>query len=105
MLFLAVFCGFMAEYQLEHKIEHDREKQFILSLVEDLSQDIIHLNETADNLRQNVTRMDTLKHLLSSDDVKDHGAELYYLGRRASRGAWVSLHDPANRERVLEQLS
>jgi hypothetical protein len=25
MLFLAVFCGFLAEYQLEHKIERDRE--------------------------------------------------------------------------------
>ena len=24
MLFLAVFCGFLAEYQLEHKIEKDR---------------------------------------------------------------------------------
>ena len=28
MLFLAVFCGFLAEYQLEHKIERDREKKF-----------------------------------------------------------------------------
>jgi hypothetical protein len=27
MLFLAVFCGFLAEYQLEHKIEKNREKQ------------------------------------------------------------------------------
>ena len=26
MLSLAVFCGFFAEYQLEHKIEKDREK-------------------------------------------------------------------------------
>ncbi len=32
MLFLAVFCGFLAEYQLEHKIEKDREKQYIYSL-------------------------------------------------------------------------
>ena len=29
MLFLAVFCGFLAEYQLEHVIEQKREKQFI----------------------------------------------------------------------------
>ena len=35
MLFLAVFCGFLAEYQLEHKIEKDREVQFIKSLVTD----------------------------------------------------------------------
>jgi hypothetical protein len=25
MLFLAVFCGFLAEYQLEHKIEKKEE--------------------------------------------------------------------------------
>ncbi len=29
MLFLAVFCGFLAEYQLEHVIENNREKQFM----------------------------------------------------------------------------
>ena len=36
MLFLAVFCGFLAEYQLEHKIERDREKKFIQTFIEDL---------------------------------------------------------------------
>ena len=36
MLFLAVFCGFLAEYQLEHKIEKNREKQFMVSMIEDL---------------------------------------------------------------------
>lgn len=39
MLFLAVFCGSMAEYWLEHKIEHDREKQYLHSLVADLKVD------------------------------------------------------------------
>lgn len=31
MLFLAVFCGFLAEYQLEHKIESDRAKELAQS--------------------------------------------------------------------------
>ena len=44
MLFLAVFCGFLAEYQLEHKIEKDRERQYILSLVEDLKVDTSMIN-------------------------------------------------------------
>ena len=44
MLFLAVFCGFLAEYQLEHKIEKDRAKQYILSFYEDLSSDTIKIN-------------------------------------------------------------
>ena len=32
MLFIAVFCGFLAENQREHMVEHQREKQFMLSL-------------------------------------------------------------------------
>ena len=39
MLFFAVFCGFLAEYQLEHKIEKDRGKQYIISFYEDLIND------------------------------------------------------------------
>ena len=30
MLFLAVFCGFLAENQREHMIEHQREKKYII---------------------------------------------------------------------------
>ncbi len=39
MLFLAVFCGFLAEYQLEHKIERDREKVYIKNMYKDLKAD------------------------------------------------------------------
>jgi hypothetical protein len=48
MLFLAVFCGFLAENQREHMIEHKREKQYMKSLLEDLQNDIVDLkNDTA----------------------------------------------------------
>ena len=40
MLFLAVFCGFLAENQREHMVEHNREKQYIKSLTKDLRSDI-----------------------------------------------------------------
>ena len=43
MLFLAVFCGFLAEYQLEHVIENGREKKFMISLAEDLASDTAEL--------------------------------------------------------------
>ncbi|MFZ9387451.1 MAG: hypothetical protein ACO25B_06180 [Chitinophagaceae bacterium] len=39
MLFLAVFCGFLAEYQLEHKIEKERGRQYIRSFYGDLKSD------------------------------------------------------------------
>src|SRR6185436_12832496 len=43
MLFLAVFCGFLAENQREHIVEHQREKQYMISLVEDLKTDTSEL--------------------------------------------------------------
>jgi len=39
MLFLAVFCGFLAEYTLEHKIEKEKARQYIHSFYDDLSAD------------------------------------------------------------------
>jgi hypothetical protein len=39
MLFLAVFCGFLAEYQLEHKIEKERAKKYVISFCNDLATD------------------------------------------------------------------
>src|SRR6187549_2045642 len=45
MLFLAVFCGFLAEYQLEHLIENQREKKYIKSFIEDLKADTMKINQ------------------------------------------------------------
>jgi hypothetical protein len=42
MLFLAVFCGSLAELQVEHYIEHQREKKYAQTLLDDL------VNDTAD---------------------------------------------------------
>jgi len=39
MLFLAVFCGFLAENIREHAVENSRAKQFARSLVQDLQND------------------------------------------------------------------
>ena len=50
MLFLAVFCGFLAEYQLEHKIEAERAKKYMYDMVENLKYDTIRYNR---NLRNN----------------------------------------------------
>jgi hypothetical protein len=39
MLFLAVFCGFLAEYMLEHRIEKEKGMQYARSFYEDLKTD------------------------------------------------------------------
>jgi len=45
MLFLAVFCGFLAENQREHLVEHKREKQYIRSLIRDVKTDTIQMGQ------------------------------------------------------------
>jgi hypothetical protein len=63
MLFLAVFCGFLAEYQLEHKIEKDREKQFITSLIEDLEVDTSNLRISIESFTVQDKYFDTVFNL------------------------------------------
>jgi hypothetical protein len=93
MLFLAVFCGFLAEYQLEHQIEKERERQYIQSVLEDLREDTVVLSNNINQLNEQVKISDTLIRLLNSPDIKDHGSDLYYLGRRASRSVRLAIHD------------
>ena len=44
MLFLAVFCGFLAENQREHMVEHQRAKVYAANLYEELKMDTASLN-------------------------------------------------------------
>ncbi len=60
MLFLAVFCGFLAENQREHMIEHKREKDYIKLLIEDLQTDTAIINAQLPRIRQAVSGLDTL---------------------------------------------
>src|SRR6185436_3094977 len=45
MLFLAVFCGFLAENQREHMVEHKREKQYAAELYAEFRADSIVVAE------------------------------------------------------------
>ncbi len=49
MLFLAVFCGFLAEYQLEHKIERDRANELAKSFYQELKNDSITVQSKVQN--------------------------------------------------------
>ncbi|QNA44545.1 hypothetical protein [Lacibacter sediminis] len=62
MLFLAVFCGFLAEYQLEHKIERDRAKELARSFYGELKKDSVTAAIKVENrLKQEAA----LKYLIS----------------------------------------
>jgi hypothetical protein len=81
MLFLAVFCGFLAENQREHYVEHQREKKFMRSLVQDLKADTAHLQSYIGFRTQKRMYMDSLTLLLCSNLHKQMGNETYYYAR------------------------
>lgn len=85
MLFLAVFCGFLAEYKLEQTIEHHREEQFAGSLANDLKADIHHLNNIIDNRTKRQDQLDSLMFLLNTNKHKGMKNNIYFLAIQVSR--------------------
>jgi hypothetical protein len=84
MLFLAVFCGFLAEYQLEHLIEKDREKQYMRSMTEDLVSDMAMLEHNISLRMERIAMIDSLIYLLNSTQRNDKMNDVYFLARRIS---------------------
>jgi len=99
MLFLAVFCGFLAEYQLEHKIESDRGKQYIISMYEDLKMDTVALNVIIQNRKRRSEMLDSVFFLM--DNPGDQQSDLYFYARHLTRTAPVLFF---NNDRTIQQL-
>jgi len=93
MLFLAVFCGFLAEYQLEHKIEKDREKQYMTSMVQDLGSDTLMLKSNVSLRQSRLTMIDSLVRMLNSTDRNKYGNDIYYFARSISPPANIFPND------------
>ncbi|MBK7561515.1 MAG: hypothetical protein IPI68_08320 [Chitinophagaceae bacterium] len=78
MLFLAVFCGFLAEYQLEHKIEKDRGKQYVHSMFNDLKKDTASLNAAIQGNQILLTGLDSLLGWLANHgNEEDYKKKIY----------------------------
>ena len=60
MLFLAVFCGFLAENQREHFIEHKRAKNYARDLASDLKRDTAMIGVIIRQIHQHIHVMDSL---------------------------------------------
>ena len=85
MLFLAVFCGFLAEYQLEHIIENQREKKFIQTFIEDLKVVTAAINANLVFRKRKGERLDSLIYLLREQKIKGYENDLYFLARTLVR--------------------
>jgi hypothetical protein len=79
MLFLAVFCGFLAENYREHMIEHQREKQFVRSLFNDVVADTVRLNNLVSIRNQREILLDSLVLIINSAARQNFSVnDIYY---------------------------
>ena len=99
MLFLAVFCGFLAEYQLEHKIEKDREKQFMKSLLIDLQKDSSLLSYSVKIGPRIVQSSELLLATLQKEPLQGNEKNVYHYLSLISEGITFRYYD-----RTVSQL-
>src|SRR5215204_1592309 len=101
MLFLAVFAGFLAENQREHFVEHQREEQFINSLINDIKVDTARLNSLIESRSIRETKLDSLMLLLNSENANQHTRDIYYLATTIPR---ITLFQFTPNDGTMQQL-
>jgi hypothetical protein len=99
MLFLAVFCGFVADNFREKLSEHQREKIFIRSIVEDIKSDTLESNKIIVRLKSMKVGIDSVLSELSSSHVVANSNNLYRLWSRN-----MGLEVFVSNDRTIQQL-
>ncbi len=98
MLFLAVFCGFLAEYQLEHTIEKQKGTDYIKSMIEDLQNDTAKLHKVTSSLISINKSIDTI--FLYYNDIKTGTNPILLKNLRAINGFPAFFYS----DRTIQQL-
>jgi hypothetical protein len=78
MLFLAVFCGFLAEYQLEQTIERHREKDYIKSFINNVKNDTVSINDFLKKETIRLLFLDSLLAMKNTDLTLPHNTWMVY---------------------------
>ena len=85
MLFLAVFCGFLAENEREHIVEAHRAKEYAKSLLNDLKEDTVELQSGIGHLNFLISAFDSIVSSNSSTpDKSSVPGKFYYYSRLTS---------------------
>src|SRR5574338_206246 len=85
MLFLAVFCGFLAENIREHIVEHRQEVQYIRSFIEDLRSDTTEITNNIKLKLQKKQGNDSLIWYLNAPNPNQYGQRIYFFARQLTR--------------------
>ena len=99
MLFLAVFCGFIAENWREQLRDHQREKEFIHSIVEDIKSDTLESNKILIQLRRLSSGIDSVLVALSSPEIINNSNNSYRLWTKN-----LGLEVFVSNDRTIQQL-
>lgn len=99
MLFLAVFSGFLAENKREQLQEHQREKDFIHSLIEDLKSDTLQSDEVLSRLNSINKGIDSVLTALSYPETMENSDNVYRLWTNN-----MGLQAFVSNDRTIEQL-
>ena len=85
MLFLAVFCGFLAENQREHIVESHRAKEYAKSLLNDLKEDTVELQSGIHHIDFLISAIDSIASIVSNNhDKTSLPGKFYYYCRLIS---------------------
>ena len=99
MLFLAVFCGFIAENWREQLKEHQREKEFIHSIVEDLKSDTLQSSKILVQLKSTNIGIDSVLDALSSTEIIENSNNAYRLWTKN-----LDIRAFVSNDRTIQQL-
>ena len=84
MIFIAVSMGFIAENIRENISDSAKEKEYMISLVNDLKNDIISIKTNLTIKRQGIEKADSVLSILLQKDFQNKTGEIYYFGRLLS---------------------
>jgi hypothetical protein len=84
MLFLAVFCGFLAENFRESRIENEREKVYMENLYQDLKDDTANFSNYNKITSDFLLSIDTMMMLMKSPGRDAHLGKIYFNARMAT---------------------
>jgi hypothetical protein len=99
MIFLAVFMGFIAENIRENYADHQREKEYMHSIVEDIKSDTAQSHKVLLRLNKTKMALDTLLNMLASDEIIENSNKAYNLW-----SSHLGFADFIYNDRTIEQL-
>jgi hypothetical protein len=93
MIFLAVTMGFIAENIREHIGDRGKEKEYIVSMIEDLKEDTAAITKHIIYRQDRRIKLDSLSLLLKIPDYSNYTSLIYYYGRWVPKAYFFNAND------------